>query len=69
MDNAGVGATRRFHHGLPPLHVLLALLTAWLALVGWARHRAWYRPRVTRPCSALIATVRMFWSVQRVLFP
>ena len=47
----------------------LSVLASAFALIGWARHRAWYRPRVTRPCSALIATVGMFWSVQRVLFP
>ena len=47
----------------------LSVLASAFALIGWARHRAWYRSRVTRPCSALIATIGMFWSVQRVLFP
>lgn len=43
--------------------IALAYLTAGI----WGRNRTWYRSRIVIPASATIATVGLFWTVQRVL--
>lgn len=45
----------------------LAVILLALALVGWFRHRSWYRRRVAVPASLLIALVGMMWTVQRIV--
>jgi hypothetical protein len=44
----------------------LAVITLAFLVVGWWRHRTWYRPRIVVPASALIAATGLFWTVQRV---
>jgi len=46
---------------------LFVIALAFLA-VGWFRRRPWFRQRIAIPCSLAIATVGLFWAVQRVLF-
>jgi len=44
----------------------LLVIAVALALVGWCRHRPWYRARVTVPVSLAIAGVGLFWAVERI---
>jgi hydrogenase/urease accessory protein HupE len=45
----------------------LAVIGAAFLLVGWhCANRAWYRPRVVVPASALIACIAVYWTVQRL---
>ena len=47
----------------------LAVIGAAFLLVGWhCANRAWYRPRVVVPVSALIACTALYWTVQRLSF-
>jgi hydrogenase/urease accessory protein HupE len=46
---------------------LAVIAIAYLVIGIWARHKTWYRSRVVIPASATIATVGLFWTVQRVL--
>lgn len=43
----------------------LAVILAALALLGWARDRAWYRHRIVFPLSSAIALTGIFWAIQR----
>ena len=43
----------------------LLVIGAALTLVGWCRHRAWYRPRVVMPVSGVIALTGLFWALAR----
>jgi hypothetical protein len=67
--------------GLPPERAVTALVgfnvgvelgqlavigLAFLA-VGWFRHRAWYRPRMTIPASCAIALIGLYWTVERIV--
>jgi hypothetical protein len=45
----------------------LAVVLIAFAVLGWFRHKAWYRRAVTIPLSALIALVGAYWTVQRLL--
>ena len=49
----------------------LTILLALFLLIGWARHRSWYRPRISLPCSLAIALVGLYWFLQRIseLYP
>jgi hypothetical protein len=44
----------------------LTVIAAAFLLVGWFRHRPWYRRRIVIPASILIAAVAVFWTVQRL---
>ena len=44
----------------------LLVIAVALALVGWCRHRPWYRARVTVPVSLAIAGAGLFWAVERI---
>lgn len=44
----------------------LSVIAICFLTVGLFRHRAWYRPALTMPLSAAVATVGIFWFVQRV---
>ena len=44
----------------------LLVIGVALALVGWCRHRPWYRARVTVPVSLAIAGVGLFWAAARI---
>ncbi|HVW19804.1 MAG TPA: HupE/UreJ family protein [Opitutaceae bacterium] len=37
-------------------------------LVGWFRHRPWFRKRIAIPCSLAIAAIGIFWAIQRIVF-
>ncbi|MGE0360286.1 MAG: HupE/UreJ family protein [Vicinamibacterales bacterium] len=44
----------------------LSVIAAAALLVGWARERPWYHPRVVVPTSLAIAAVGAWWTVARV---
>ena len=46
---------------------LFIILLAFLA-VGWFRNKPWFRARVAIPCSLAIASIGVFWAVQRVIY-
>ena len=46
---------------------LSVVLVAFLVL-GWFRHKEWYRSRVTIPASIGVALVALYWTVERVFF-
>lgn len=46
----------------------LAVITAAFLLVGWFRHRPWYRRVIVLPASAVIALVALFWTFQRIFW-
>jgi hypothetical protein len=46
---------------------LFIILLAFLA-VGWFRNKPWFRARVAIPCSLVIASIGVFWAVQRVIY-
>ena len=46
---------------------LFIILLAFLA-VGWFRNKPWFRARVAIPCSLVIASIGIFWAVQRVIY-
>ncbi|MEA2165474.1 MAG: hypothetical protein QOK37_3601 [Thermoanaerobaculia bacterium] len=69
--------------GLPRSQFLTALITfnagvelgqltviggAFLFIAYWIRHRSWYRARFVVPASLVVASIGLFWSVQRVMF-
>lgn len=45
----------------------LTVIAAAAALVGWSRHRPWYRARVVVPASLAIALTGAWWTVTRAL--
>lgn len=45
----------------------LAVITAAFLVVGWFRHRPWYRRCIVIPASSLIAITAAVWTVQRLL--
>lgn len=68
--------------GLPRSDFLTALLTfnlgvefgqlavivlAYLLIGVWGKGKDWYRPRVVRPISLLIAAVGLFWTIERTI--
>lgn len=46
----------------------LAIVGAALLLVGWFRHKNWYRSRIVIPASLVIGLVGLWWAVERTLF-
>lgn len=45
----------------------LTVIAAAFALVGWScANRAWYRPRIVVPASALIACTAVYWTIARL---
>jgi len=44
----------------------LAIVLLGFALVGWFRHKTWYRSVVVIPCSLLIAAAGLFWTWERI---
>jgi hypothetical protein len=45
---------------------LAVILGAFLAVGCWFRNRIWYRARVVRPASVIIALIGVFWMVERI---
>jgi hypothetical protein len=39
-----------------------------LLVVGWFRHKPWFRQRVAIPASLAIAVIGLFWAIQRIVF-
>ena len=64
-DGEWIPALISFNVGVE-LGQLSVIGLAFLA-VGWFRDRAWYRPWIVRPASALIALAGLYWAVQRGL--
>jgi hypothetical protein len=46
---------------------LTVIAAAYFAVAFWAGERAWYRARVVLPACAAIATIGLFWTVQRLV--
>jgi hypothetical protein len=44
----------------------IAVIAAAFLLVGWARNRPWFRPRVVAPASLAIAGVGAWWLIERI---
>jgi len=44
---------------------LFVIALAFLA-VGWFRNRSWFRRGIAIPCSLAIASVGLFWGIQRI---
>jgi hypothetical protein len=59
-----VTAVLAFNIGVEGGH--LTVLGAAFVLLGWARDKPWYRPRVAVPISVAIAAVAAIWVVQRL---
>ena len=45
----------------------LTVIAVALAMLGWFRERAWFRPRIVVPLSAIIGLAGLVWTVERVL--
>ena len=43
----------------------LAVIAGATAILGWYRHKSWYRARVIIPASAVIATIGIVWAIER----
>lgn len=46
---------------------LAVILGAFFSVGLWFRNRPWYRRRIIIPCSAVIASIGAFWTVQRLI--
>lgn len=46
---------------------LAVILLAYLLIGPWSRQKNWYRARLARPLSALIAAVGVYWTVERII--
>jgi hypothetical protein len=46
----------------------LFVIAVAFMLVGWFRHRLWFRSRVANPCSLVIAAIGLFWAIQRIVY-
>jgi hypothetical protein len=46
----------------------LFIITLAFFAVGWFRNESWFRPRIAIPCSLIIASVGLFWAIQRIIF-
>jgi hypothetical protein len=46
----------------------LSVIAAAFMLVGWFRHRPWFRSRIAIPCSLAIAATSLFWAIQRIVY-
>ena len=46
----------------------LFVMAVAFMLVGWFRHRLWFRSRIATPCSLVIATIGLFWAIQRIVY-
>lgn len=45
----------------------LAVITSAYLLIGmWWKGKNWYRGRIVRPLSALIAATGLYWTIERV---
>ncbi len=47
----------------------LTVIAGAFLLVGWFRHRPWYRRVIVIPASSVIALIALFWTVQRIFWP
>ena len=43
----------------------LAVIAGATAILGWYRHKSWYRARVIIPASAVIAMIGIVWAIER----
>jgi len=46
----------------------LFVIAVAFVLVGWFRHRVWFRSRIANPCSLVIAAIGLFWAIQRIVY-
>jgi HupE / UreJ protein len=46
----------------------LFVIAVTFSLVGWFRHKVWFRQRIAIPASLAIAAIGLVWAVQRVIF-
>ncbi len=46
----------------------LFVIAVAFMLVGWFRHRVWFRSRIANPCSLVIAAIGLFWAIQRIVY-
>jgi hypothetical protein len=46
---------------------LFVIAVAFL-LVGWFRHKPWFRQRIAIPASLVIAAIGLLWAIQRIVF-
>jgi hypothetical protein len=45
------------------------ILAAWLMFGKWFSKKPWYRKFIVNPLSTLIATIALYWTIQRTFFP
>jgi hypothetical protein len=46
----------------------LFVIAVTFSLVGWFRHKPWFRRRIAVPVSLVIAAIGFSWAIQRVIF-
>jgi hypothetical protein len=46
---------------------LAVIVLAYLLVGAWGKEKGWYRPRVVRPVSLLIAAVGFYWTIERTV--
>lgn len=47
---------------------LTVIVMAWLLIGKWFNQKPWYKKRIVIPISAVIATIALFWTIQRTFF-
>jgi hypothetical protein len=47
----------------------ITVIAAAFLVVGWWRHRPWYRRLIVIPASSLIAVIALCWTFQRIFWP
>jgi hypothetical protein len=48
---------------------LAVILAAWFLFGKWFNQKQWYRARIVNPLSIGIATIALYWTIQRAFFP
>jgi HupE / UreJ protein len=64
--HAFIGALLGFNVGVD-IGQLFVIAAAFM-LVGWFRHRPWFRSRIAIPCSLTIAAIGLIWAIQRIVY-
>lgn len=62
-----VAGVLAFNVGVESGHMVV--LAGAFALLGWWRHRPWYRARVAMPLSLGIGAVATYWTIERLFWP
>lgn len=47
----------------------LAVIASAFLVIGWFRHRPWYRRAIVIPASSVIALIALIWTLQRIFQP